>query len=284
MKIVPENKVPSKEQIDNLITIALDEDIGLGDITTRSIVSPDAIYVAEILIRENIVLCGLDILKSVFFKLDPDVSFSDNCFSDGDYIKSNTKILDIKANGVALLEGERVALNILQRLSGIATLTKQYAKRADPIQILDTRKTTPGLRLFEKYAVSCGGGKNHRFGLYDAVLIKDNHIKASGGIVQAVKKVKKNHNNSIQIEVETTTLIEVREAIEAKSDIIMLDNMSMDDIKEAVSIIDGRARIEVSGMISIDQLGALSKIDIDCVSIGALTHSSKASDISMNFL
>jgi nicotinate-nucleotide pyrophosphorylase (carboxylating) len=284
MKIVPENKVPSKEQIDNLITIALDEDIGLGDITTRSIVSPDALYVAEILTRENIVLCGLDILKSVFFKLDPDVSFSDDCFSDGDYIKSNTKILDIKANGVALLEGERVALNILQRLSGIATLTKQYAKRADPIQILDTRKTTPGLRLFEKYAVSCGGGKNHRFGLYDAVLIKDNHIKASGGIVQAVKKVKKNHNNSIQIEVETTTLIEVREAIEAKSDIIMLDNMSMDDIKEAVSIIDGRARIEVSGMISIDQLGALSKIDIDCVSIGALTHSSKASDISMNFL
>ena len=284
MKIVPENKVPSKEQIDNLITIALDEDIGLGDITTRSIVSPDAIYVAEILTRENIVLCGLDILKSVFFKLDPDVIFSDDCCSDGDYIKSNTKILDIKANGVALLEGERVALNILQRLSGIATLTKQYAKRADPIQILDTRKTTPGLRLFEKYAVSCGGGKNHRFGLYDAVLIKDNHIKASGGIVQAVKKVKKNHNNSIQIEVETTTLIEVREAIEAKSDIIMLDNMSMDDIKEAVSIIDGRARIEVSGLISIDQLGTLSKINIDCVSIGALTHSSKASDISMNFL
>ena len=277
-------KTPSKEQINNLITSALDEDIGSGDITTRSIVSPDAIYVAEILTRENIVLCGLDILKSVFFKLDPDVSFSDDCFSDGDYIKSNTKILDIKANGVALLEGERVALNILQRLSGIATLTKQYAKRADPIQILDTRKTTPGLRLFEKYAVSCGGGKNHRFGLYDAVLIKDNHIKASGGIVQAIKKVKKNHNNSIQIEVETTTLIEVREAIEAKSDMIMLDNMSMDDIKEAVSIIDGRARIEVSGMISIDQLGALSKIDIDCVSIGALTHSSKASDISMNFL
>ena len=284
MKIVLENKVPSKEQIDNLIAIALDEDIGLGDITTRSIVSPDAIYVAEILIRENLVLCGLDILKSVFSKLDPDVIFSNDCFSDGDYIKSNTKILDIKANGVALLEGERVALNILQRLSGIATLTKQYAKRADPIQILDTRKTTPGLRSFEKYAVSCGGGKNHRFGLYDAVLIKDNHIKASGGIIQAVKKVKENNNIGIKIEVETTTLDEVRDAIKAKSDIIMLDNMSMDDIKEAVSIIDGRARIEVSGLISIDQLGALSKIDIDCVSIGALTHSSKASDISMNFL
>ena len=284
MKIVPENKVPSKEQIDNLITIALDEDIGLGDITTRSIVSPDAIYVAEILTRENIVLCGLDILKSVFFKLDPDVSFSDNCFSDGDYIKSNTKILDIKANGVALLEGERVALNILQRLSGIATLTKQYAEKADPIQILDTRKTTPGLRSFEKYAVSCGGGKNHRFGLYDAILIKDNHIKASGGIIQAVNKVKESYNNSIQIEVETTTLAEVREAIEAKSDIIMLDNMSIKNIKKAVHIIDGRACTEVSGSITIDQLTMLSKINIDYVSVGALTHSSKASDISMNFL
>ena len=284
MKIVPENKVPSKEQIDNLITIALDEDIGLGDITTRSIVSPDAIYVAEILIRENLVLCGLDILKSVFSKLDPDVIFSNDCFSDGDYIKSNTKILDIKANGVALLEGERVALNILQRLSGIATLTKQYTKRADPIQILDTRKTTPGLRSFEKYAVSCGGGKNHRFGLYDAVLIKDNHIKASGGIIQAVKKVKESHNNSIQIEVETTTLAEVREAIEARSDIIMLDNMSIANIKEAVNIIEGRACIEVSGSISIDQLNMLSQINIDYISIGALTHSSKASDISMNFL
>ena len=149
---------------------------------------------------------------------------------------------------------------------------------------MDTRKTTPGLRSFEKYAVSCGGGKNHRFGLYDAVLIKDNHIKASGGIIQAVKKVKENNNIGIKIEVETTTLDEVRDAIKAKSDIIMLDNMSIDGIKEAVSIIDGGARIEVSGLISIDQLGALSKIDIDCVSIGALTHSSKASDISMNFL
>ena len=276
-------KTPSKEQINNLITSALDEDIGLGDITSRSIVSPDDIYAAEVLTRENIILCGLDILKSVFFKLDPDVSFLDNRFNDGDEIKSHTKILGIKGKGIALLEGERVALNILQRLSGIATLTKQYTKRADPIQILDTRKTTPGLRSFEKYAVSCGGGKNHRFGLYDAVLIKDNHIKASGGIIQAVNKVKESHNNSIQIEVETTTLAEVREAIEAKSDIIMLDNMSIENIKKAVHIIDGRACTEVSGSITIDQLSMLSKINIDYVSIGALTHSSKASDISMNF-
>ena len=277
-------KTPSKEQINNLITSALDEDIGLGDITSRSIVSPDEIYAAEVLTRENIVLCGLDILKCVFFKLDPDVSFLDDCFSDGDNIKSNAKILGIKGKGIALLEGERVALNILQRLCGIATLTKQYVEKANPVQIFDTRKTTPGLRSFEKYAVSCGGGNNHRFGLYDAVLIKDNHIKASGGIPHAVKKVKENNNVGIKIEVETTTLDEVRDALKAQSDTIMLDNMSLDDIKEAVNIIDGKARIEVSGLISIEQLNILSKIDIDCVSIGALTHSYKASDISMNFL
>ena len=277
------NKTLSEDHINNLIKVALDEDIGSGDITTRSIVSPHEIYIAEVVTCENTILCGINIFKSVFFQLDPDAIFSDDPFKDGDTLSNNTKILRIKGKGIALLEGERVALNILQRLSGIATLTKQYTKRADPIQILDTRKTTPGLRSFEKYAVSCGGGKNHRFGLYDAVLIKDNHIKASGGIIQAVNKVKESHNNSIQIEVETTTLAEVREAIEAKSDIIMLDNMSIENIKKAVHLIDGRACTEVSGSITIDQLSMLSKINIDYVSIGALTHSSRASDISMNF-
>ena len=278
------DKTISKDHINNLIKVALDEDIGSGDITTRSIVSPDDIYIAEVINRENIILCGLNIFKAVFFKLDPDAIFSDDPFNDGDSLTNDTKILRVKGKGIALLEGERVALNILQRLSGIATLTKQYAEIAAPIKILDTRKTTPGLRLFEKYAVSCGGGNNHRFGLYDAVLIKDNHIKASGGITQAVTKVKDNYNNEIQIEVETTSLDEVREAINANIANIMLDNMSIDNIKEAVRIIDGRARIEVSGAISIDKLAILSKINIDCVSIGALTHSFKASDISMNFI
>ena len=274
----------TQKEIEKLIKIGLEEDIGLGDITSRSILSPDDVYVAEILTRENIVLCGLNILKSVFLTLDPDINFSDDTFNDGDNLKNNTKIISIKGKGIALLEGERVALNILQRLCGIATLTKEYVEKANPVRILDTRKTTPGLRLFEKYAVSCGGGKNHRFGLYDAVLIKDNHIKAAGGIIKAVEKIKKNYNNSMQIEVETTTLSEVNDAIIAKSDIIMLDNMSLEDIKKAVNLIDGRASIEVSGSISIDQLNALSKVNIDFVSIGALTHSSKASDISMNFL
>ena len=274
----------TQKEIEKLIKIGLEEDIGLGDITSRSILSPDDVYVAEILTRENIVLCGLNILKSVFLTLDPNINFSDDTFNDGDNLKNNTKIISIKGKGIALLEGERVALNILQRLCGIATLTKEYVDKANPVKILDTRKTTPGLRLFEKYAVSCGGGKNHRFGLYDAVLIKDNHIKAAGGIIKAVEKIKKNYNNSIQIEVETTTLSEVNDAIIAKSDIIMLDNMPLEDIKKAVNLIDGRASIEVSGSISVDQLNALSKVNIDFVSIGALTHSPKASDISMNFL
>ena len=274
----------NQKEIEKLIKIGLEEDIGLGDITSRSILSPDDINVAEVLTRENIVLCGLNILKSVFLTLDPDINFSDDTFNDGDNLKNNTKIISIKGKGIALLEGERVALNILQRLCGIATLTKEYVDKANPVKILDTRKTTPGLRLFEKYAVSCGGGKNHRFGLYDAVLIKDNHIKAAGGIIKAVEKIKKNYNNSMQIEVETTTLSEVNDAIIAKSDIIMLDNMPLEDIKKAVNLIDGRASIEVSGSISIDQLNALSKVNIDFVSIGALTHSPKASDISMNFL
>jgi nicotinate-nucleotide pyrophosphorylase (carboxylating) len=278
------DKTISKDHINNLIKVALDEDIGSGDITTRSIVSPDDVYVAEVITRENIILCGLNIFRAVFLKLDPDTTFSDDLFIDGDALTNNSKILRIEGKGIALLEGERVALNILQRLCGIATLTKQYAEIAAPIKILDTRKTTPGLRSFEKYAVSCGGGNNHRFGLYDAVLIKDNHIKASGGITQAVTKVKANYNSDIQIEVETTSLDEVKEAIDANIAIIMLDNMSIKDIKEAVRIIDGRARIEVSGAISIDKLAILSKTDIDCVSIGALTHSFKACDISMNFL
>jgi len=278
-------KTLSEDHINTLIKVALDEDIGSGDITSRSILSPDDIYIAEVITRENTILCGISIFKSVFLKLDPDAIFLDDPFKDGDTLSNNTKFLRIKGKGIALLEGERVALNILQRLCGIANITKQYAEIAAPVKILDTRKTTPGLRSFEKYAVFCGGGKNHRFGLYDAILIKDNHIKASGGITQAVQKVKKNYNNSeIKIEVETTTLNQVKEAIDANIAIIMLDNMSLDNIKEAVRIINGRARIEVSGAISIDKLARLSKLDIDFVSIGALTHSFKACDISMNFL
>ena len=229
-------------------------------------------------------MCGLDIFKAVFFYLDTNVSYCDDIFKDGDFIKSGTIFLKMKGRGVALLEGERVALNIIQRLCGIASLTKQYVDRAKHIKILDTRKTTPGFRIFEKYAVLCGGGVNHRFGLFDAILIKDNHIKASGGITQAIEAVRKSNKGLMQIEVEASTLEEVKDAIAAKSDIIMLDNMTIEDTKKAVEIIGEKAKIEVSGSISLEKLDTLSKLDINFISIGSLTHSPKASDISMNFI
>ena len=277
-------KEKNKNQIDNLIKLALNEDVGLGDITTRSIVSEKDIFQAEILAKNDLVLCGLDIFKAVFFYLDTNVSYFDDIFKDGDFIKSGTIFLKMKGRGVALLEGERVALNIIQRLCGIASSTRQYVDRAKPIKILDTRKTTPGFRIFEKYAVLCGGGVNHRFGLFDAILIKDNHIKASGGITQAIEAVRKSNKGLMQIEVEASTLEEVKDAIAAKSDIIMLDNMTIEDTKKAVEIIGEKAKIEVSGSISLEKLDTLSKLDINFISIGSLTHSPKASDISMNFI
>lgn len=277
-------KEKNKNQIDNLIKLALNEDVGLGDITTRSIVSEKDIFQAEILAKNDLVLCGLDIFKAVFFYLDTNISYCDDIFKDGDFIKSGTIFLKMKGRGVALLEGERVALNIIQRLCGIASLTKQYVDRAKPIKILDTRKTTPGFRIFEKYAVLCGGGVNHRFGLFDAILIKDNHIKASGGITQAIEAVRKSNKGLMQIEVEASTLEEVKDAIAAKSDIIMLDNMTIEDTIKAVEIIGEKAKIEVSGSISLAKIDTLSKLDINFISIGSLTHSPKASDISMNFI
>ena len=277
-------KEKNKNQIDNLIKLALNEDVGLGDITTRSIVSEKDIFQAEILAKNDLILCGLDIFKAVFFYLDTNISYCDDIFKDGDFIKSGTIFLKMKGRGVALLEGERVALNIIQRLCGIASLTKQYVDRAKPIKILDTRKTTPGFRIFEKYAVLCGGGVNHRFGLFDAILIKDNHIKASGGITQAIEAVRKSNKGLIQIEVEASTLEEVKDAIAAKSDTIMLDNMNIEDIIKSVQIIGGKAKIEVSGSISLAKIDTLSKLDINFISIGSLTHSPKASDISMNFI
>ena len=277
-------KEPNKQQIDNLIKFALNEDVGLGDVTTRSIISAGDIFQAEILAKNNMVLCGLDIFKAVFCHLDNDIFYSEDTFKDGDFIKSGTIILKMTGRGVALLEGERVALNIIQRLCGIASLTKQYVDRAKPIKILDTRKTTPGIRVFEKYAVHCGGGVNHRFGLFDAILIKDNHIKASGGVTQAITTVRKNNKGIMKIEVEASTLGEVKDAIAAKSDTIMLDNMTIEDVIKSVEIIGGKAKIEVSGSISLEKIDTLSKLDINFISIGSLTHSPKASDISMNFI
>jgi nicotinate-nucleotide pyrophosphorylase (carboxylating) len=278
------NQEPTIEQIDHLIESALREDMGTGDITTQGTVDKNLIYESEVVARENMVVCGLEIFKLVFMRLADGVFFSLQSHTDGDSASSGDVLLRIKGKATALLNGERVALNILQRLSGIATLTRAFVDRAGAVEILDTRKTTPGLRVFEKYAVRCGGGKNHRFGLFDAILIKDNHIKAAGGITSAVKRARSKNGPSKPIEVETTNLDEVEEALDSGVDVIMLDNMDLDATLEAVRVIEGKAKIEVSGAVTLDRLGPLAQTGIDCVSIGELTHSPRAVDISMNFI
>jgi nicotinate-nucleotide pyrophosphorylase (carboxylating) len=267
-------------EIDGLVKLALAEDLGSGDITTDGILIQEGDATAVVTAREPLILCGLDILRKVFLYLDEGAQFSGAAPKDGAEIAAQEEIVQVKANTSALLKGERTALNIVQRLSGIATLTRKFVDAAKPVTILDTRKTTPGLRVFEKYAVHCGGGTNHRFGLFDAVLIKDNHIKIAGGIIPAIERIRK--KSSGKIEVETTNLDEVREALEMGADIIMLDNMAPETVKKAVALIDGKSNIEVSGSVELESLSRIKGLGIDFISVGALTHSARAVDISMN--
>ena len=278
------NKPLLTADIDSLINTALEEDINSGDITTRNIISPGQLGEAELTAKETLILSGLEIFKALFLKLDSGTAFLSEPFKDGDTLEKGSTIIKFRCDGVKILEGERSGLNILQWLSGIATLTRKYVDKAQPVIVLDTRKTTPGLRVFEKYAVCCGGGTNHRFGLYDAVMIKDNHIKSAGSIFQAVGKVREALGNKNTIEVETQNLDEVQDALDNNVDIIMLDNMSIDCIREAVKVIDGRAKVEISGGVNLESLEEISKTGADFVSVGALTHSAPAVDISMNII
>ena len=271
-----------KKTIDLLVMNALAEDIHDGDITSRSIFLDNKPATAEVIARETMILCGLDVFQAVFKKLDAKVTFSSGKFSDGDEVLAGEIIIKVQCGVVPLLEGERSALNILQWLSGIATLTDRYVKKVAPVKVLDTRKTTPGLRVFEKYAVACGGAINHRFGLYDQVLIKDNHIEAAGGISNAVSAIRKNVSENKKIEVEVQSVEEVKEALESHVDIIMLDNMVLDTMHQCITLIDGKAETEISGGITFDRLEEISTTGADFVSIGALTHSAPAVDISMN--
>ena len=271
-----------KKTIDLLVMNALAEDIHDGDITSRSIFLDNKPATAEVIARETMILCGLDVFQTVFKKLDANVTFSSGKFSDGDEVLAGEIIIKVQCGVVPLLEGERSALNILQWLSGIATLTDRYVKKVAPVKVLDTRKTTPGLRVFEKYAVACGGAINHRFGLYDQVLIKDNHIEAAGGISNAVSAIRKNVSDNKKIEVEVQSVEEVKEALESHVDIIMLDNMVLDTMHQCITLIDGKAKTEISGGITFDRLEEISTTGADFVSIGALTHSAPAVDISMN--
>ena len=267
--------------IDALVKKTLSEDIQNGDITTRNIFHDEKISVAEVIAIEPMVICGLEIFKAIFKELTTKVAFTSVKYKDGDEITAGETIIKIQCGAIPLLEGERSALNILQWLSGIATLTRKFVKKAAPVKVLDTRKTTPGLRVFEKYAVKCGGGTNHRFGLYDQVLIKDNHIEAAGSISNAINHVRKNVNQDKKIEIEVKNLKEVKEAIKNQADIIMLDNMSLKTIKKSISLINGKSKIEISGGVTYDKLAEISKTGADYVSVGALTHSAPAVDINM---
>ncbi len=271
------------EEIKSVIDYALKEDIGNGDITTNSLIPLDLQAKATMVAKSTGVIAGLAIAEYVFRTLSTDIIW-EAFVNDGDKVSKGDQILEISGSYRALLTGERVALNFLQRMSGIATMTANYidAIKDYKTKILDTRKTVPGLRLLDKYAVMMGGGTNHRIGLYDMVLIKDNHIKIAGGITRAVAQIKKNLPEGFKIEVETTTVEEVLEALATGVDIIMLDNMSNRTMAECVKIIGGQAKVEASGNMTIDRLKEVAATGVDFISIGALTHSVAAFDISMN--
>ncbi len=270
--------------LDDFLRNALAEDLGTGDITTQSCISESAVSKGAFKAKEAGVLCGVLILKRVFELLDPAVKV-DVLKNDGEAVEKGDIIAEIHGPSRSILSGERVALNILQRLSGIATRTHEAARQVKGTKALvtDTRKTTPGLRVLEKYAVKVGGGSNHRFNLSDGVLIKDNHIRAAGGIINAVAAVRKNAPHTLKIEVETESMRDIEDALEAKADIIMLDNMSISEMAKAVEFIAGRALVEASGNMGDRNLREVAETGVDLISVGALTHTVRALDISLKF-
>lgn len=270
-------------QLDKQIQDWLAEDIGSGDITTLALVPAAAKTNAIIHAKDSGILAGIDVARRVFELLDKDIQF-DAKLADGAALTNGSIIAEIKGNAQAILTGERLALNLLQHLSGVATSTHKLAAIAAPFgaKLADTRKTTPGMRLLDKYAVKAGGGANHRLGLYDAMLIKDNHIQVAGGITEALNRAHDYASHMTKIEIEVESLAGVKEALAGKADVIMLDNMSIADMTEAVKIINKQAVVEASGGISEATLADVAKTGVDVISVGALTHSVKALDISMD--
>ena len=272
--------------INKLLDLGIEEDINTGDITTESIIPATMNAVATMTAKQAGVISGLEIVKMVYERFQSDVVFTPY-FKDGDSVEKGDVILKIEASYPTLLRGERLSLNLFQRMCGIATETAKYVRELADVhtELLDTRKTAPGLRVLDKMAVKHGGGTNHRMGLYDMAMIKDNHIKMAGGIAKAVEQVRSKIAPEIKIEVETTTLDEVHQAIAAGADIIMLDNMDNATMTEAVSIIKAAApaiKTEASGNMSIPRLKEVAATGVDYISVGALTHTVKAMDISMN--
>jgi len=271
--------------LDSIIQRALEEDIGPGDVTTDSIIDPHSTGRAVLLAKEHMILAGLPIFSMVFTLLDPELQFEYLC-KDGAAVRTGDVICRISGRLAPILKAERTALNFVQRMSGIATLTNDYIERAGrgKVKILDTRKTVPGLRALDKYAVRMGGGLNHRIGLFDGILIKDNHIAAAGSIKKAVELAKTNSPHTLKVEVEVETLVGVQEALDSGADIIMLDNMPIDTMKQAVRLINRKVLVEVSGGVTLGNIPEIADIGVDFISIGALTHSAKAMDLSLEIL
>jgi len=272
------------DQMDGLFRLALLEDIGNADVTTQSVVPADRKANAVVFARERFVLSGSAVFRKIFELVDPEVRI-ESLFADGELIEPGVPVFKLDGPARALLTGERTALNFLQRLSGIATLTRAMvdAISGASCRLLDTRKTTPLWRRLEKEAVAHGGGTNHRFGLYDGILIKDNHIAAAGGVGEAVRRARANAPHMLRIEIEVEDLKQLEEAIGAGADIVMLDNFSMEGLRAAVSAAGGRVLLEVSGGITLETIGAIAKTGVDFISSGALTHSARAIDLTMEF-
>lgn len=268
-----------------LVKLAIDEDIKDGDITTNSIIRIKEKREAAFIVKQNGIIAGLDIARMVIEKFDPVIKWK-QYKNDGDLCTKGEVVVKVKGSYKALLTAERTALNFLQRMSGIATKTNKFVSQLEGLhtKILDTRKTVPGHRLLDKYAVKIGGGENHRIGLHDMVLIKDNHIKLAGGITNALVAVKKNLIKQLKIEIEVSSINEVEEAMNAKVDFIMLDNMSFDKMKKAVKLCKGKVMTEASGNISINNVREVAEIGVDFISVGELTHSVEALDISMKII
>ncbi len=270
--------------MDAAIEAALLEDMPEGDITSDSVIPSGSRSEAYFLAKEGGILAGSPVAARVFEKVDPSVIFIER-FREGSAFHQSDKLARVKGPTVALLKGERTALNFLQRLCGVATVTRRYveAVAGTRARILDTRKTTPGLRLLEKYAVKTGGGTNHRLSLSDMVLIKDNHLRRVGSVSEAVRRARAAVRSGVRVEVEAGTLLQVREALAAGADMIMLDNMTLETMRQAVGLAAGRVPLEASGNMTLDRVRAVAETGVDFISVGALTHSAKAVDISLEF-
>lgn len=274
------------QTVHRLIDLALEEDIGPGDITTQTTIDPEIIAEAHIRAKEELVVAGLPVAQAVFAHLDPEEVILAPRVDDGELVKPGTVLAEVVGPAALLLLGERVALNFLMRLSGVATWTRRFVEAVQPhgARIVDTRKTTPGWRVLEKYAVQVGGGANHRFGLFDGVLIKDNHITAAGGIGAAIELAQQGAPHTLKIEVEVPDLAGLEEAIAAGADIVLLDNMDDATLARAVQVAAGRVVLEASGGMSLERVGRVAATGVDFISVGALTHSAPAVDINMKIV